>query len=258
MANQFDPHWFLRIQEVSKTALNLVCFPYGGGGAGAFVPLKQANLPVNIWALKLPGREKRIDEPRFTSASHLVDTLLEILPTQNPFIFYGHSMGAGIAFETILSLKQRGCSLPFALIASGREPPHFSYPNPIFNLTDAALVSYIQALGGFPGEMSNDSSFITPYLQKIRADYQLNDSLPIRIPQALPMEIHVINGENDPLINKYQISEWKLYSQFPISESWLPGDHFFIHKQFKEFTKFINTICWRYHEKNVLGGPLSN
>lgn len=121
MEGTFDRNWFMPIRNEKVASINIVCFPWGGGGASVFWPWKKIDYDANIWALKLPGRESRIAESLITSASKLVDYIIDALPPsfRKPCIFYGHSMGAGIAMQTINTLYKMKRTLPKMLIASG-------------------------------------------------------------------------------------------------------------------------------------------
>jgi surfactin synthase thioesterase subunit len=58
---------------------------------------------VEICAIHLPGREKRLLEPLLTRLEPLIAILADVLMPYftTPFVFFGHSMGALISFELI-------------------------------------------------------------------------------------------------------------------------------------------------------------
>ncbi len=68
-----------------------------------------AYLPeTEICLVHLPGRDKRIKETLHTRLLPLVEELTDALIPQldKPFVFFGHSMGALIAFETARQLRR--------------------------------------------------------------------------------------------------------------------------------------------------------
>lgn len=237
MRDTFDKNWFMAIRYNENAHLNIVCFPYGGGGSCAFWSWKRLSLNANIWALKLPGRENRIAERPIISAVELVDHIIEAFPTTftTPFIFYGHSMGAGLAFQTIVELKKRKKQLPMLLIASGREPPHCKPLNPVSHLDDAALIQYMQKLGGITNEIPKNDDFLKQYLPKIRADYQLNSTILQKKPEPLPIFIFIANGQNDPVVRAEILNEWAKYTKYSLNSLTLPGGHFFMDDYFDIF-----------------------
>jgi medium-chain acyl-[acyl-carrier-protein] hydrolase len=107
--------------------MRLFCFPFAGGSAQAFREWRD-HLPqsIELCAVQLPGREMRQRETPIASADDIVEALLPaLLPLMDrPFILFGHSMGAVIAFELARGLQQEGRPTPECLIVSGRVAPH--------------------------------------------------------------------------------------------------------------------------------------
>jgi glycosyltransferase involved in cell wall biosynthesis len=99
-------------------------FPHAGGGTGNPIPhvARYHTVPV-----RLPARESRVAEAPFTRMAPLIDALATaILPyLDRPFAFFGHSMGAAIAFELARELRRRALPLPAVLIASAARAPNF-------------------------------------------------------------------------------------------------------------------------------------
>src|SRR5262249_15064603 len=103
-------------------SVRLICFPSAGGGPAMFRPLARA-LPADIelLAVCLPGRESRLREP---PAGHLVglagQLARELADTvDGPYLMFGHSMGAMLAYEVCRWLQRTGGSpLPGAVTVS--------------------------------------------------------------------------------------------------------------------------------------------
>src|ERR1017187_10552563 len=101
----------------------LFCFPHAGGGASQPVDLSGWNaVPV-----RLPGREGRLAEAAFERMGPLVAALADNIEAylDRRFAFFGHSMGAAVAFELARELRRRSRPLPLVLIASGARAPQF-------------------------------------------------------------------------------------------------------------------------------------
>ncbi len=237
METSFDQTWLMPIRKIENARLVIVCFPYGGGSASKFWAWKNLSIKADIWALKLPGRESRISEPLVTSANEVVDNIIKALPSciKTPFVFYGHSMGAGLAFQTMLELQRQKKTLPKLFIASGREPPHFKTSNIESQLNDENLVRYIQQLGGVAGKIPRNEEFIRQYIPKIRADYILNHDIPIKRSLPLPVHINIINGKEDILVRTELLHQWAKHTKYPLTSVTLPGGHFFIEEFFDKF-----------------------
>lgn len=117
-----------------EPATRLFCFPYAGGGASAYRRWQRGldahDAGVQVMPVQLPGREERYDEPRFTDLDALVDDLDAQLDEElaEPHIFYGHSMGALIAYSLARRRQARGAALPRALVLSSYRAPHLPSP----------------------------------------------------------------------------------------------------------------------------------
>src|SRR5581483_5831846 len=101
--------WFPFARPRPRAEVRLFCFPYAGGGASIFRDWS-GRLPghVEVCPVQLPGRETRFRESAFTHVSPLVTTLAESLRPKldRPFAFFGHSLGALVAFELSRRLLQ--------------------------------------------------------------------------------------------------------------------------------------------------------
>ena len=87
--------WFPGID--TARAPRLFWFPHAGGGTN--IPADRR--PTYAVAVRLPGRESRLAEAPFTRMAPLVDALATAIEPHldRPFAFFGHSMGAVVAFE---------------------------------------------------------------------------------------------------------------------------------------------------------------
>lgn len=114
--------WLLMRTVDPHSRLNLICFPYAGGGAQLFNNWQAAFGDVQICAVQYPGRGSRVREPAFTDCRELVQAFVpHLLPFLNkPFAFFGHSMGAIIAYEVARHLQQQHGLQLERLIVSGR------------------------------------------------------------------------------------------------------------------------------------------
>ena len=114
--------WVIPEKRNPKTRLRLFCFLYAGGGASIFRQWSE-NMPegVEVCAVQLPGRENRIAEPPFRILASLVEAMVEALAPyfDVPFAFFGHSLGAKIAFELVRELRRKKGIQPVHLFVSG-------------------------------------------------------------------------------------------------------------------------------------------
>jgi surfactin synthase thioesterase subunit len=212
--------------------LTLICFPFGGGAAGVFWSWRSALADdIELWALRLPGRESRIAEPFATDAGEVVAAIVgELKPLRDrALVFYGHSMGAGLAYQTAMALRTNGEPLPKLLIASGRLPPHKPYLGGWGEQPDDILVDHVRRLGGLPEDSlpsPQQQDLLALSLPKIRADFRLNDTVFYGRAQRFDFPITIINGVDDPLVDSAGLEEWREHTTGAFRSFTISGAHF--------------------------------
>jgi surfactin synthase thioesterase subunit len=106
----------------------LFCFPYGGAGAGVYRPWKKrASAAFRVEPVQYAGREERFAEPFYRTvaeaAEDCANRVEKTVGGGGGFAFFGHSLGALIAYETTRLLMTRCAPLPEHLIVSGAAGP---------------------------------------------------------------------------------------------------------------------------------------
>ena len=158
-------------------SLRLFCFPYAGGGALVYRTWPDG-LPfgVEVCAVQLPGREKRIMEPPYTRLAPLVQKLaLVLIPyLDRPFTFFGHSMGALISFELVRQLRRQYGLGPAHLFVAGHRAPKIPNPGlPIYQLPEADFIARLRCFGGLPEVVLQDAELKDVFVPLLRADIEL-------------------------------------------------------------------------------------
>ncbi len=109
--------------------MRLFTFPYAGSGASVFhnwfLPLYDS---VDLYALQLPGRESRAAEAPYRDMEEaggaIADCLANLFDDDVPYVFFGHSMGALLAYRVACVLRARGrtepCRLTLSRVRRGR------------------------------------------------------------------------------------------------------------------------------------------
>src|SRR4051812_48675230 len=95
----------------------LLCFPHAGASASAYRAWTDQVPPwLDVWSLQLPGRGARFTEPAFERLLPLVASIADAFGKSDdlPFAFFGHSMGALLAFETARRLRAEKRDCPVA------------------------------------------------------------------------------------------------------------------------------------------------
>lgn len=110
-----------------QAPVRLFAIPYAGADAMMFAPWVEY-LPdsVELTAVRLPGRGARAGEVSLTDPAQLCAMVAElVLDTDDgrPYVFFGHSIGAMIAFDTVRELRRCGHAMPSLLALSAVPPP---------------------------------------------------------------------------------------------------------------------------------------
>ncbi|MGW3989895.1 thioesterase II family protein [Streptomyces sp. NPDC004830] len=215
----------------------LHCFAHAGAGVSAFHGWQTRLGPGAVPAAHLlPGRDRRRREPRVTTRQELLADLLDDFRAPNgPFVLYGHSLGAMVAYTLARALHEAGLPTP-ALLAVGACPP----PDAPSELADACrrspdgLLDLLDRLEVVPEGARPGGLWHRAVLPVLRDDLTLADSLrraalmPVTGgPFAVPLL--VVAGEADPLAPPGTMAGWERFSAGPVVRRTVAGgDHFFV------------------------------
>jgi medium-chain acyl-[acyl-carrier-protein] hydrolase len=187
---------------------------------------------VELFAIQLPGRENRILEPPFVRIEPLLETLSEVLAPrlQKPFVFFGHSMGALVAFELARCLRRQGRPEPLALFVSGHRAPQL--PNrrpPIHDLPDPLFLEQLRRLKGMAEEILLHPELRQLLMPALRADFAVCDTYAYRPEPPLAASIFAMGGRQDPEVETAELAAWYQHTHSLFTLQTLPGDHFYLH-----------------------------
>jgi medium-chain acyl-[acyl-carrier-protein] hydrolase len=224
--------WFQNSHAHARAEFKLFCFPYAGGTASIFrnwanhLPTKIQVIPV-----ELPGRGGRLSEPPFVSVTPLVSALAEAMVPllDTPFAFYGHSMGAVIAFELARYLHRTAGRVPHALFPSGRRAPHVPDTDPItYNLPHDEFIEELRRIDGTPSEVLEHAELMELMIPMLRGDFQLIQTYEYIEGGPLQCPIFAFCGLNDDEETRELMLKWKEQTGSRFKLHMLPGDHFFL------------------------------
>jgi len=193
-----------------KPKIILYCFHDAGGNSSMFLNWNDLDAEIELRAIELPGRGLRVDDKPITDFSELVGKVtLEIAQNSNglPFVFFGHSMGGAVAYETILSLKKKGLPLPLMLFTSST-PALFNYDKKALdpNMSEEELIARFPQLG--PDKL-NDKKIRQELIDIMRSDLSLLSSYQYQENDKLHMPIVSLRGKDDASVSLDQIIKWK-------------------------------------------------
>jgi surfactin synthase thioesterase subunit/glycosyltransferase involved in cell wall biosynthesis len=219
--------WFSGVDSAAPR--RLFTFPHAGGGA-ATGPA-DALSDCNVVRVRLPGRESRLAEAPFERMGALVTALAGAIESflDRPFAFFGHSMGAAIAFELARELRRRGKPLPEILIASGARAPQFRRHHvPPAPPAREAFVEELRRLQGIPAEVLDDPALMRAILPSLEADTALYRAYIYAEEAPLACPIRAYGGESDPNVRPDHLAAWAEQTTASFTLRLFPGGHFYL------------------------------
>ncbi len=237
--------WLTCSKPNPQAKVRLFCFPYAGGGSLIFREWSQELLPyIEVYAIQLPGRESRLQEPAFNRLQPLVEQLSQaILPNLNqPFAFFGHSMGGLIAFEVTRCLRRLGLR-PMHLFISGARAPHLpDLDPPIHNLPQIEFIEELRRFNGTPTTILENAELMELLLPTLRADFAVLETYIYTPEPPLSCPITVFGGLEDEIVNQDELKAWKEHTNQTFCLQMLPGNHFFLQQERVRLLEFISQI----------------
>ncbi|RAZ92380.1 hypothetical protein DPM33_00195 [Mesorhizobium hawassense] len=227
------------IKSAIDPSYRIICFPHGGGSVQSFRTWSDY-LPddVDLICLDLPGRGKRSAEANIRSMDVLVPMVTEALSRYGdlPFVFFGHSVGALVAYEIARSLEKAGRPSPFHVVVSAH--PSADVPvegPPMYRYADDKLADVVRLLGMVPEEaLTNDELLHDFILPPLRADFELADTYDRNLPTPLAAAITAMGGVQDEMFNANDLDQWRRLTTSRFARIMFDGDHFYTHSMTAE------------------------
>ena len=225
--------WFFMNAPDPQARLYLFCFPYAGATAQVFNSWQTAFTPgIQVCPVQYPGRGNRMREPAFTDCRLMVEAFLpHLIPLLNkPFAFFGHSMGAIVAFEVARALRRQRNLQPAHLFVSGRRAPQVPRREPYtYNLPDDEFTEELRRLNGTPREVLEHEELMKLMLGIIRADFTVTQTYVYTQEPLLTCPISTFGGLDDTDVLREDLAPWCQETTGACSLRMFAGDHFFIH-----------------------------
>lgn len=236
--------WFSVVPSRQGPAeLRLYCFPYAGAGHTVYQHW-QGKLPgpIELALVKLPGRGARFTEPPAASLLELAQAIADAIlrDEAQAFVFFGHSMGALLAFETARLLQERGLS-PTALLVSARTAPSaHGWRERFSDLPDTEFLALIRSMNGLPQEVLANPEWLDLFLPIIRADFALCEDYRYRPGPPLDCPIQVLAGREDASVPLSLLAGWAQETRAACQTHLFPGGHFYLFEQEAEFLGLLS------------------
>jgi surfactin synthase thioesterase subunit len=223
----------------------LVCFPHAGGSASTFRPLSAALHPqIETMSVQYPGRHDRSCDQPVEDIVELSRQIAQALQSSEggQVAFFGHSMGALVAFETARLLRHIA-GIPAALFVSGRRAPGEAADVPDDLEDDATLVAELRRLAGTGAAVLSDDRLLEVVLPPLRSDLKAIRDYRFLPAQALACPIVAMLGDRDPTVCAGDARRWSEHTATGCTVRVFDGDHFYLGPRLGEVADLIRSVC---------------
>ncbi|MEU0743932.1 thioesterase domain-containing protein [Streptomyces sp. NPDC006134] len=220
--------------------LPIHCFAHAGAGVSAFAGWSRDLGPgARTVPHLLPGRDGRRREPRVTGRDALLADMLGRFTGDGdagsaPYLLYGHSLGALIAYTLTRALREAGLPAPALLVVGACPPPDAALGlSGACRAPDEELLRLLGGLGSLPAGSEPGGLWHRAVLPVLRDDLRLADALRAdarRPSPAGPLDVPVlaVAGRSDSLAPAGTVAGWRHWTTGPFALRTVPGDHFFL------------------------------
>ncbi|WP_201371534.1 thioesterase II family protein [Ktedonobacter robiniae] len=216
--------WIHYPRPNKRATTRLFCFP----GMGAYTSL-YAHWPdflpasMEVCIMQLPGRLPEPDIPTDAAFSMVIEAMAEAISQHQdlPFAFFGHCLGATLAYEVAQQLRRYNHHGPDQLFFACFSPPHMLYETLPFLQTASISsdiffhVNYVKGQRNAPDLFELDAMLWQQYR------YCPGE------PFACPLTI--FGAELDPYVSADQLAAWKTYTTGRFALQMFPGHHCFFY-----------------------------
>ena len=211
----------------------LFCFPHAGVGPSVFRGwADQFAADAEVCLVQLPGREGRLRESPFESIANLMPALLaDMRPLlDRPFAFYGHSLGATVAFECARNLRRALRLQPEHIFAGASPAPQLPWNHsPMRSLPEDRFLSEMEKrYGALPREVISDAEMRALVLPILRADIAMIEEYKYSPEAPLDCHITVFGGLKDHMVKRSELEAWREQTSGRFLLRMFDGNHLFL------------------------------
>lgn len=238
---EYIEKWFPFNKDIQRNddKVLVFCFHHAGGMASAYKKwINYNDSSIEFVPVELPGKGCRMNEKRISNINDLAFCAADAIRKfagERKIILYGHSMGAGIAFQVAFALENKFSVSPLALIVSGRNAPGVCVKGVYTtDMDDEELINELKRMGGTSEEVLENPEMMEYLLPIIKNDYKLNESFSAE-GERLKAPIYVYNGRADDFVNQDKADKWAEHTCSYIVTRNFEGNHFFLFDLGKEY-----------------------
>lgn len=186
---------------------------------------------IDFCPVELPGRAARLGEPPITAMSALVERLsCALQPLMGvAFAFFGHSVGAAVAFEAARQLRSADGRTAVHLFVSAHGSPGRTSADPaaVPVRSDQDLLAILGRYGATPTEIMQCPELMSALLPALRADLALVEGYSVDPGERVVCPITAFGGTDD-LAHSGALRSWANFTSGEFRTRIFPGGHFYL------------------------------
>lgn len=228
----------------SSKQVQLFLFPYSGVGGSFYESYSTVSHPsLSVHYLQYPGRDQYLNAVPINNipdiAEWVISNYRDLFATQKPMIYFGHCLGALVAYHVCIRLKSLNGPPPLHFFASGCPAPHVhQVESPISDFKSLDFLKALQNMHHFQDiESTKSAANIT--LAALKSDFKAYESYILDKLVPLDCPITIFHGNDDRYVSTHNILAWRDLSNKKFQVYELDGHHLFIKLNFPRMMKTI-------------------
>ena len=161
-----------------------------------------------------------------------------------PYMLFGHSMGAFIACEAGIAMQNKYGDAPAGVIASGQNPPYSVTLGKLQEMP-SDLYEFAKRLGGVPQKILDNKQMCEKLYRFAEADMKavsMYRPTPICGDERLEYGM-LLCGADDFIVDRAYQSHWDKTFRHIFMDKVLPGEHFYINNHQDEIATLIDNFA---------------
>lgn len=217
-------------EPAAPRPVRMMCVPYAGAGAGVYRAWQQApGAMLDVVPVQLPGREEEFTVPFHRTVREAAEDVARRVVRDaggSPFVLFGHSLGAVLAYEATRCLWEAGGPLPRHLVVSGSVSPR-RRRTPRLSADPERAIAQLRELTGQVDAFA-DPELRDLLLPALRADITMLDGYRPQPRRPLPIALTALRGTDDATVPVADWHDWAAYTSAAFRTAELPGGHMYL------------------------------
>lgn len=215
--------------------MKIVLFPYSGGGKHSYKKITSFFYPeCEYLTVELRGRGDKSKKPFCADFEFVTKELKkeveQFILKDDDIVFYGHSLGAYLAWEVAKMFLLEGIKIR-KVVLSGIAP--FKYmKNTFFFTTKKELLFFFESIGGIPKIEKYREELLDYIYPLLKMDLELLKNyitvIENRKEEVMDINLTVLYGDQDILYSQEDVYKWQEFVFNKVQFYKLNGNHFFI------------------------------